>query len=335
MEIKRDRKIDIMRFLALVGIFIAHVGGPKWLMQLRSFDVPLMALLMGMSFYLSNKNREISYGKYFIKRIKRLVFPTWQFLTIFFILLFFIALLLGRPYFFDFSTIISSYLLLTGIGYVWIVGVFLGVALLNPMILKISNKIQKNSVYFLILLVIYLFYLTIASLQNFMSSEFALIYEHLVLYTIAYGIIAAIGIRFKKLNKKELFFGALVFLLFYIGLGIVNNFELTSIAKFPPTTYYFSYALGIIFALYLILDIPIIFNVLNNKFIHYVSENSLWIYFWHIIPVYSLSIITDIIPIIGENFILRFIFVVIVTTVLVIIQNLIKNAFGKYEKNAI
>ena len=122
---RRDKSIDVLRTIALIGIFFAHVQSPGWLLQLRSFDVPMMSLLMGASFYLSNHNKEVKYGDYVKKRIKRLVYPTWIFLTIFFALIIAVSIVLGREYPFSIGKIIRSYLLLDGIGYVWIVGVFL------------------------------------------------------------------------------------------------------------------------------------------------------------------------------------------------------------------
>ncbi|MGH2097433.1 hypothetical protein ACRCJR_06025 [Aerococcus urinaeequi] len=60
----RDKNIDIMRTLAIVCIFFAHVQSPDWLLQFRNFDVPLMSFLMGASFYLSYQNKEINYINY-------------------------------------------------------------------------------------------------------------------------------------------------------------------------------------------------------------------------------------------------------------------------------
>lgn len=68
--VNRDKSIDILRAFALIGIFFAHVQSPNWILQLRSFDVPLMALLMGTSFYLSNQNKEIRYSDYIKKSLK-------------------------------------------------------------------------------------------------------------------------------------------------------------------------------------------------------------------------------------------------------------------------
>ena len=104
--INRDQKVDILRAIALIGIFIAHSKPNTFLFQLRSFDVPLMVLLMGMSFYISNKDKEVSHKEYIIKRVKRILVPTWVFLTIFFILFFVISLILNQNNIFDLKLVI-------------------------------------------------------------------------------------------------------------------------------------------------------------------------------------------------------------------------------------
>ena len=77
----RDRRVDILRFIGLAMIILAHVSPPPFLFQLRNFDVPLMVLLSAISYGLSYKPTE-TYPMYFWKRIKRLVFPVWLFLTL-------------------------------------------------------------------------------------------------------------------------------------------------------------------------------------------------------------------------------------------------------------
>ncbi len=56
------------------------------------------------------------------------------------------------------------------------------------------------------------------------------------------------------------------------------GFTLTSAAKYPPTTYYFSYALFIGLGLYDILSIKSVLNIFDNKFIYFTSKYSFDIY---------------------------------------------------------
>lgn len=37
----REERIDILRFVGISLIILAHVGAPSWINQFRCFDVPL------------------------------------------------------------------------------------------------------------------------------------------------------------------------------------------------------------------------------------------------------------------------------------------------------
>ncbi len=139
----RDRRVDILRFIGLAMIILAHVSPPPLLFQLRNFDVPLMVLLSAISYGLSYKATE-TYPMYFWKRIKRLVFPVWLFLTFYFIFL-----MVVDPAHKDLNPerMITSYTLTGGIGYVWIIRVFLLVALTSPLI-HILHKAVKSDRYY-------------------------------------------------------------------------------------------------------------------------------------------------------------------------------------------
>ena len=73
--------IDKLKKLGLLLFFLAHVSPLVFLFQLRNFDVILMIIVSSILFFLSRK--KLSFGDYILKRFKRLVIPTWIFLTIF------------------------------------------------------------------------------------------------------------------------------------------------------------------------------------------------------------------------------------------------------------
>lgn len=52
----RDDTVDVLRFIGLAMIILAHVDSPSVLFQLRNFDVPLIVLISSMLFGLSYKN---------------------------------------------------------------------------------------------------------------------------------------------------------------------------------------------------------------------------------------------------------------------------------------
>ena len=118
----RDTRLDILRGVGLLCIILAHVGPPVLVMQLRNFDVPLMVLVSGASFSLSRTQKQ-DYNRYLYSRFLRLVIPTWLFLAFFFGVTFFASFLANRQFPFSVEEVLSSFALMSGIGYVWVIRV--------------------------------------------------------------------------------------------------------------------------------------------------------------------------------------------------------------------
>lgn len=117
-------------------IILVHCGAPKWLAQFRCFDVPLMFFVSGLA--ISGKSID-NYPSYIFKRAKRLLIPTWGFLLIFFALLNGASLVLHKelP---AYNYFIESFAMIGGIGYVWIMRIFLLVAMATPLLIYINTK---------------------------------------------------------------------------------------------------------------------------------------------------------------------------------------------------
>ena len=134
----RNFPIDFLRTLGLFAIILAHVSPPLFISQLRSFDVPLMVILSGFVFALTKKTDETEFklNTYIKNRFIRLVVPVWVFLSFFFPLVFISAQILNIPFPFDGPKILSTYLLWEGIGFVWIIRIFLMMSLFGPLFIK-------------------------------------------------------------------------------------------------------------------------------------------------------------------------------------------------------
>lgn len=78
---KREKYIDVLKVIGLLGIILAHVQPPEVLFQLRNFDVVLMILVSAYLGLQSKKSEKLI--SYLIKRFKRLVIPTWIFISFF------------------------------------------------------------------------------------------------------------------------------------------------------------------------------------------------------------------------------------------------------------
>jgi len=331
---KRDQSIDIMRLIWLLLIILAHTISPQTLIfQLRNFDVPMMVVISGMSFFLSNNNRKIDLKWYYIKRIVRLILPTWVFLSIFFIITYLINYITWNNFLFEWK-IIWTFLLFqwaTSIWYVWIIRVFLLVALINPLLYKIYNKFNKV-IFILILLIIYIIYSLLINYFPFSWKNIGDIFIHqYIYYLIPYWILSGFWILLVNLKLKNrliwiwLLFSILIWILF--SKYWLDNFKFfPQDFKYPARDYYLIWWLFISFL------ISTVFIKINLKWffksiLEFFSSFSLWLYFWHII---ILTIINSNLNI--NNWYKKFIIVLFITIIIMYIHKRFFNYILKFFK---
>lgn len=282
----RDTRIDILRFIGLSMIIFAHVGPPKLFFQLRNFDVPLMVLVSGMSFSLNYNNKSL-YFRYIWKRIKRLAFPVWIFITAYFVAQF---IVLPDSSELNLNTILCSYALLGGIGYVWIIRVFLLVALISPLLYKINESIKNNVIFFTMLIFLYTVYEAFRYVAlPYANGGIGKFIGSILFYISAYGFIFAMGIRLMQMEKKQvvnlmalnLFIFILSFIIMYLHYG---KMVATQFYKYPPSIYYFSYALFVSIFLWQYIEFidKVLLYLKIKRFSLFIANNTIWIYLWHI-----------------------------------------------------
>jgi len=327
----RDTRIDILRAIAIIAIIIAHSGVNPLVAQIRNFDVILMTLLLGLSFRMSIKKKKIDYIDYVKKRFKRLIIPTWLFLTFFFLLYYVIKLIRGDQYYFNMRVIIGSYTLLDGIGYIWIMRVFFIVALVNPLLIAVSNKIKNNIVYFLLISVAYILYSIMVKFGYlYLNGTIFKLYSEIFLCGMAYSLVAAIGLRLIDLRQIDIFKLAILSAIALLALAIYYNFAYTQPFKYPPRLYYISYGLFVSFLLYWMIGFPKIKKVFENKFIMFLSENSIWLYFWHIIYVYVIILFGNNYKLLANHSIVRFCFIFLLAFLSTYLHSLIKKKVNEH-----
>lgn len=281
----RDEKIDFLRFIGLAMIILAHMEPPGIIFQLRNFDVPLMVIVAGLSFRASFRNE--AYLPYLWSRIKRLVLPVWIFLSAYFLFIYLTGYPMAMP---SSKVMLSSYLLLNGIGYVWIIRIFLLVAIVAPFIYSYSRHQPSNYKYFSIAAIGYLAYeLLLTAGIALPKSVLSTLIESSILYLIPYAVVFAVGIRLPDLGRSQLLvltvFSFSVFVA-WLGLYWVALDELvpTQEFKYSPKSYYLSYALLVSSLLWMASGK--IVSLLKQSHlllaIGFVGRNSIWIYLWHI-----------------------------------------------------
>ena len=271
---RRDLSIDVLRWLALTGIVLVHIQPSTFWSQLRSFDVPMMVFLSAYCFAKSSHGMD-DYMSYCIKRFKRLVLPCWIFLIVWFG---FKYCVLGESP--DWYNVIMCFTLLTP-WYLWIIRVFVCMALIAPIATKHIFKLSSRSFYTLMII-------------GLIFNEFLCGANHSYSYTIlvmtfSYFLVFAYGTYIKNIsNKQILIIGggtAIIFILMAIMMcHEQGNFVPVGKYKFPPHLYYLSYAFMCLSFLWLVRQqlLGLLQKIRLDGFAAYIGSHTLWIYLWHI-----------------------------------------------------
>ncbi len=321
-SVNRNRVIDELRAIGLLAVILAHVSPPFLIMQVRTFDVPLMVLVSGISFGCSFKKMRLS--QYFIHRLSRLLAPTWVFLCIYF-LYFGCIEYLTSDFSISIEVVLKSFLLFNngGIGYVWIVKVFILVALISPLLHSINRKTRSDVMFFIYLFFCFFIYFFFIRILNGYQIKFenrllnVFMFEYLVNF-IPYSLIFAVGLRQKKMNGLQqccllLFFVGMfgVFVLFeYSGEGILNlnNY------KYPPRPLWVLYGCFMGLSLLMLLQ-RYSLRALPSKLIVFLSKNSIWIYLWHIFILKNWEYAISYIPNCFDNYLMKYFIVTFMSIV--------------------
>jgi len=316
----RDKKIDLLRFIGLSSLIMVHIDCPGWLFQLLNFSVPLIVIASAMA--MSYTQWKGDYWSYVIKRIKRLFFPVWLFLTFYFI---FLKVTNLAPNYLTFQNIIDNYTISNNGGFMWIIRVFLLVALVAPFIAQLDRKIKSNRKYLAILLVGYLLYEGLMHLSAFVGDgalkEFINFY---VDYALGYGMIFALGMRIRKLSTKELWFVGGFAMIVFVILGAYHfvqegHFVQTQKFKYPPSAYYVSYAIVACLITWALVDkfvgTLVTMNIWIESAVMFIAQNTLWLYFWHTIALFVSYRMHE------QNFLMKYFVVYGLSILAVFIQN--------------
>jgi peptidoglycan/LPS O-acetylase OafA/YrhL len=308
---------DLLRALGLFCILLAHSAPPQWLFHLRQFDVPLMVFVSGAVCALGESAASRSYLAYVGKRVIRLLAPAFVFLTGYFLLA--AWLVPGR---FDERTILRTFLLVDGIGYVWVLRVFLLVALLTHPLLWLKERCSDR-VYLAVILGAYL-------LHEALWGAFAPIAGHhgvlhyTVFYAIPYGCIFALGLRWPSFSWARAAVWGVAGMLVWsvITLWAYRHGDRINMwaYKYPPHFNYLWYAMGachLLLAFALRLRLPESFRAP----VVFLSRASLWIYLWHILALNLAHELTGPVPV-AWRWLATFLIVAVVSVGLTLLQKM-------------
>jgi hypothetical protein len=295
-SVRKDRniKLDIIRFTGVLIIMVAHSNPPEWLFQLRNFGTPLLILGSALTYSFIYKHKTINKGEFFRKRLTRLIIPLWLFLTFFFLFYWIISLVIEERSF-PFSTmdILNSYNLYSGISYIWIFKIYILLALITPLGLKLSYSSMNNRTYFISIIIVYIVYeLAMHLFFNSIPDSIKEFITQYFLIIIPYSVLFLYGLRLHTISNTNLLGIIISSLLLFAVLAFqkyteAGEFVPTQNYKYPPTLYYLSYAFFWINVIYFLVSKYVTSTQTKiKKTIIWLSSNSLWIYLWHIFAAY-------------------------------------------------
>lgn len=329
---KRDISLDILRCIALICIIIVHIHPTSiFVNQIRCFDVPLMVFLSGISYALSNtarkeEKKELDYSKYFVKRFKRLIIPSWIFLLTYYVFFHIAYFLFCNNAHILWLDMLHDFTFFTG-WYVWIIRVFFIIALCAPLISSAIISTSNWKVIIVCLSILLIFEFIPLKREDSITYYIGMVIPYISIFT--FGLIA------NKVSKKSLLLMAAFFMCIYIGYAIyyintMGDYQLTSIQKYPPKLYYSSYAISLSLLLYVfrrkILSFCSMIKVVS--IFEFLGSHTIWIYFWHIPLIKPIMIIPS------DS--LRFFIVITTATAITYLQTKIVNkVIIKIKKDSI
>ncbi len=288
---QRVISLDLLRFIGVLVIMIAHSGPPGWLFQLRNFGTPLLIVTSALTHSIIYKRKVFEVKPFLTKRLKRLVIPAWLFLTFFYPLLWIISNMMNVEYPFSIREIILSYPLYSG--FVWIFKVYFILALITPFTLNYKRKITNKYLYFSIILLVYVVYEVIYYYSKTLVPPGQRGFLDTVVFVIIpYSALYIYGFKLEDLSRRTITYIILGSTAIFVFLAIRHQmisggFVQTQVYKHPPRIYYLSFTFIAIHTIYLFRDTLI--NIFNKSVIVWLSSKSLWIYLWHILAYYLLN----------------------------------------------
>ena len=260
---ERDKSIDVLRAIALTGMIIIHISPTiGWISEIRSFDVPLMVFLSGVSYTLSSGGGKISYSSYVYKRFQRLILPTWIFLFLYHIFsaCFYFATDQTFNIKGEIGSAVTHFTFMTG-WYVWIMRLFFIVALFAPLLSKVTKSFRTIHLYaFVIGALVLNEFLVLWIGEDCLQNDWRVILE----MNIPYLAIFCIGTFILKIPKTSIMtllmcsLVAFTTIAFYLKNG-TGVFQSLQIYKYPPQAYYMAYGITATIFLWLIRKYIVLF----------------------------------------------------------------------------
>ena len=224
-------------------------------------------------------------------------------------------------------TIISSYALHSGIGYVWIIRIYLLTALVLPIWYSVIKKNEKFS--YIIISILYFLY-EFAAYKNIFN--FNIVFSDFLAWIVPLMLIITVTHWVMKSNNKSVITFSIVNLIVFIGLAylfyrLTGDIKTTNYMKYPFRLYYLSYGFAASGIWIVLCRQEKFVNMVYTKVLGFISSATLWIYLWHILGIVVLN------KCFNELFwIWKFLLVTVFAVAITYLQNKIVDCFKSKEK---
>lgn len=326
----RDVNIDLIRFIGIMLIMLAHVYPPSPIYELRLFDVPLMLFVSGLAF--AKKTVDFSW-QYLWHRFTRLVFPVWIFFAAYFVLIFSLKYIVNIDLGVRTEHVVGSFLLTGGIGFVWIIRVFLMIAIITPFLIRIKDYI-KSDMLFCIALSCFIVIQHLLLSHN-IGTNISLFSDY-IYYAIGYSVFFLIGLKFKNMHLMNvllfLFSLSIAYLVYlYVSIGhVANGMDILKdidYGKYPPHLGYSIYGLWGCCITYWLVNIK--HRTKLPSVIDFIGSNTIWIYLYHI-PFVQFMWLTKL------NWVIQYVFVIVMAVSVAYFQSVIvRKLQNRYNWNVL
>ena len=313
----RDLSFDLLRAIGLLSIILAHVSPPSLLFQFRTFDVVMMVCVSTVTY--TEYSRPKPYFQYLKGRIKRLLFPAWIYILLLGLIFGAISYATNTPTAYPLKTLLIGIFSLSGVGYLWVIRVFLYNAFINPFIPRLKKYNQVK-----VFCGVVLSYVLYTIVRDFcMGSKIPYVptlAEASFISFFAYGIIAVVSYLLYHQTTKILLCSITIISIILLVTIYVDGGFMPNVFKYPPALQYILWGLLVVSLSFFLIRIYPIKTM--PSFLTFVSENSLWVYFWHLIPVNFIEHYRELCPqFIVDSWWLKYLLIVIFATFMTYSQN--------------
>lgn len=328
----RRPDLDLLRSVALVCIVLAHVEPPARVLELRDFDVVLMMMVSGGASSISSHS--VRSTSTLLRRLRRLVCPTYLFFSVFYT----VEWLLGTPP--SLRVILDTALLTNSVGYVWIIRVFVLMAIFGPLvaglgILSSPRRVLLGSAFLLVLNEL----MIIGVQRAGGNTRWGSVVMSVVPYTVGYLLPHLLGtVLVSARTRVRVATSALAGALWMLieSFSALDSGELISVQsqKYPPRAVYLVYGVFVGSALWALA--PQLWRFASKSrfltgLVSFIGQNSMWIYLWHIclVPWWARALPG------GDEWPLRWLAVVVSATFIQRVQFLVvTSAVGSREPSS-